>query len=130
MYRITDENGNVIAQVDSPRYVRLKAETGAWIQCPAHLAECIAINGVRYSLVGRDLVDDAPIAVYVYEIDAAQELYNTTERVKIIDEDLTQTQKALVEVYENNISTEDELTQTQLALVDLYENLLGGNTNG
>lgn len=79
MYRITDENGNVIAQVDSPRYVRLKAETGAWIQCPAHLAECIAINGVRYSLVGRDLIDDAPVAVYVYEIDAAQELYNTAK---------------------------------------------------
>lgn len=84
MYRITDENGNVIAQVDSPRYVRWKKSPidenhGAWIQCPAHLAECIAINGIRYSLVGRDLVDDAPIAVYVYEIDAAQELYNTAK---------------------------------------------------
>ena len=80
MYRISDENGNVIAQVDTPRYVRWKKspideESGAWIQCPANLAECVAIDGVRYSLAGRDIVADAPVVVYINEVDAAMELY-------------------------------------------------------
>ena len=124
MYRISDENGNVIAQVDTPRYVRLKKESGAWIQCPANLAECVAIDGVRYSLAGRDIVADAPVVVYINEVDAAMELYFAAKGVKDLDENLTQTQEALTEVYEYNISTEDELTQTQLALVELYEDLL------
>lgn len=79
MYRITDEDGNFIAQVDSPRYVRLKEETGTWIQCSQIFAECIAIKGIRYSLAGRDKVADAPISVYVREIDAADELYKTAK---------------------------------------------------
>ena len=79
MYRILDENGNFITQIDSPRYVRVNEKSGAWIQCTEDLAECIAIDGVRYSLVGKDKVEDAPVTVYVYPLDDAMELYHATK---------------------------------------------------
>lgn len=49
-----------------------------------------------------------------------------TENEKIIDleTELTNTQLALADTYEQLLSTQDENTNTQLALVDVYEQLL------
>lgn len=116
MYRISDENGNVIAQVEKPRYVRLKAESGAWIQCDVNSAECIAIDGVRYSLAGRDIVEDAPIVVYLQYIDAAAELYRAAKTADVNSNDIEllcyAVEKMAVEVDLSNYLTKTEAAST------------------
>lgn len=71
MYRIF-LNDEILLQTDLPRWVKLNPSSGAWIQCNSHEAECIAVDGKRYSIDGRPLVDDAPDVVTVKYIDAAQ----------------------------------------------------------
>jgi len=121
MYRITDENGNIIAQLSDIRYVKLKTNTledgreySFWVRCQSHDAQCVAINGIRYSLAGRDIVEDAPTAVFIYEVDAAEELLNTYN-------DLTDAQLAIADLFEQS---DNDITQLQLALTELYEKSL------
>lgn len=70
MYRII-LNDEILLQTDSPRFVKLNPSSGAWIQCDFSQAECIAIDGKRFSIVGRPFVNDAPDVVTVKQIDNA-----------------------------------------------------------
>ena len=54
MYEVINkENGQRIALCEQPRYVRIKQESGAFIQCGRKEAEGVAVNGEVYSLDGR-----------------------------------------------------------------------------
>ena len=54
MYEVINkENGQRIALCEQPRYVRIKEQSGAFIQCSRKEAEGIAVNGEVYSLNGR-----------------------------------------------------------------------------
>ena len=70
MYKISTVEGDLIAQTDEPRFVKFNSESGAWIRCTPEFAQCIAVNGVRYSLAGREPVEDAPIVAFVQKVDA------------------------------------------------------------
>lgn len=120
MYRITDINGNIIAQLSDIRYVKRKTQSfhdteySYWVRCNAADAQCVAINGIRYSLAGRDIVEDAPTVVFIYEVDAAEELLNTYN-------DLTDAQLAIADLFEQS---DNDITQLQLAITQLYEQSL------
>ena len=73
MYRFKDSDGNIITQVSEPRFVKMKKSTGAWIQCNEYNAQCIAIDGVRYSIAGKEIVEDAPQVVTIEQFDDALE---------------------------------------------------------
>lgn len=73
MYRIKDADGNILTQVETPRYVKKKPSTGAWIQTNAYEAECVAIDCKRYSIAGKELVEDAPQVVTIEHVDSALE---------------------------------------------------------
>lgn len=45
------------------------------------------------------------------------------QQVQTLNGELTETQLALVEQYEENLALQDEVTMTQLALVELYETM-------
>jgi len=83
MYRILlgDE---ILMQTDEPRFVRKKPSSGAYIQCSYPLAECIAIDGKRYSIEGKELVEDAPDVVTVKQIDAATNALATEKDVELL----------------------------------------------
>ena len=70
MYKISTVEGELLSQTDDPRFVKLNSESGAWIRCTPEIAQCIAVNGVRYSLAGREPVEDAPIVAFVQKVDA------------------------------------------------------------
>lgn len=80
MYRVTTVEGELITQTDDPRFVKLN-HSGAWIRTDAINAECIAVNGVRYSLAGREPVEDAPITVFVMKVDAGAIQLETDNKV-------------------------------------------------
>lgn len=83
MYRIIlgDE---ILMQTDSPRFVRKNPSSGAYIQCSYPLAECIAIDGKRYSIEGKELVEDAPDVVTVKVIDAATNALATEQDINLL----------------------------------------------
>ena len=70
MYKISTVEGDLIAQTDEPRFVKFNEDSGAWIRCDAINAQCIAVDGVRYSLAGREPVKDAPIVAFLQKVDA------------------------------------------------------------
>lgn len=99
MFEIYDtKSGEVIALAEEPRYVYRSPKNGVWIRCDEPDAECIAVNGARYSIRGRAEVDDAPDTVAVRKVDAAQRIAaiakssianaQTLEEVKYRFEDL------------------------------------------
>lgn len=69
MYRIIMTTGALIGYTDEPRYVRFNRETSTWIRCNIENAQCIAYEGRRYSLIGRDEVEDAPIVALIQKVD-------------------------------------------------------------
>ena len=58
-----------------------------------------------------------PVFNYLPETDIGR----LQKKVMELEEELTSTQIALVEQYEENLSLQEEVTNTQLALVELYE---------
>ena len=54
MYEVINkENGRHIAFCEQPRLVRIKEQSGTFIQCSRNEAEGVAVNGEVYSLGGR-----------------------------------------------------------------------------
>lgn len=81
MYKITTAEGNLITQTDDPRFIKFNPESGAWVRTDAINAQCIAVNGVRYSLAGRKPVEDAPIVAFIQKIDAGAVQLETDNKV-------------------------------------------------
>lgn len=80
VYEIYDTtSGKVIALADEPRYVCRSPKNGVWIRCDEPDAECVAVNGTRYSIRGRAQVDDAPATVAVRKADAAAKILALTK---------------------------------------------------
>ena len=52
-----------------------------------------------------------------------QQVFALTNDLEDTEEELTNTQLALIESYEENLALQDEMTMTQLALVELYESM-------
>ena len=74
----------------------------------------------------EECVTEEDLAMGAYKWD--EEVYKKDEYIKMIDErnallgnELTDTQMALCDSYEQNLVLEEELTNTQLALCDIYE---------
>lgn len=88
MYQIKDENGDVIAQVDSPRYIKMHEENQCWIRCQLSDAQALAVNGKVYSIFGRELIEGAP-PVFVQEVDAAAEQFRSEFVTKLNSNDIT-----------------------------------------
>ena len=83
MYRILSGD-EILMQTDSPRFVRKNPSSGAYIQCDFNQAECIAIDGKRYSIEGKELVEDAPDVVTVKQIDAASNALATEQDINLL----------------------------------------------
>lgn len=73
MYRIKDSDGKIITQTADPIFVRKKESTDTWIRCNQYDAQCIAIDCQRYSIAGKEIVEDAPQVVTVEQFDDALE---------------------------------------------------------
>lgn len=77
MFMITDEDGNLLKQVEEVRYIK-RGKSGAWIRCRDSDAQGIAIDGVKYSLPNRDPISDTSLA-FIHFVDAAQSLHTLTK---------------------------------------------------
>ena len=83
MYRII-LGDKILMQSDSPRFVRKNPLSGAYIRCDFEKAECIAVDGKRYSIAGRPIVEDAPEVVTIKQIDAASNALATEQDINLL----------------------------------------------
>ena len=104
------ENGDTF-YTDSPRYVKQDSR-GIWQQCNANDAQCVAVDGKRFSILGKQTVDDAPTA-FVSKVDAGEKLaqinFKGLENAQNIDEVKTailDIQDAVLDIYLNGLEGE------------------------
>lgn len=114
-------NGEIIALVDEPRYVRLKEASGAYIQCSEEDAEAVAVSGTLYNLPGNTNIKHIVINGEETEEVTAPEAY-----VREVDGgEVTFQNRVNIENNEVRIAEVDETALTGLmATTDLYEELL------
>ncbi|MBQ7703918.1 MAG: hypothetical protein IJT73_00595 [Selenomonadaceae bacterium] len=73
MFKLLNLNTGAVTEVDEPRFVKKKSN-GVWIRCDESDAECIAIDGERFSISGKTVIDDAPQIVSISKINQSQKL--------------------------------------------------------
>lgn len=106
MYQILDmQTGETVGVVREIRYVKRNPFSGAWIESEQSEAECISVNGARYSIEGRQKIRDAPYAV-VRVVDAARVL-----RDKALNGDVDELRSAYVDLAD--------------AVLDIYTDIRG-----
>lgn len=90
MYQIITTSGETIGFVEDIRYVKWRDDFNCWVRTrDVEEAQCVAVDGIRYSLLGKDLVEDAPTVVYIREIDAASAHFQTAKKVDVTARDLS-----------------------------------------
>lgn len=109
MYQLLNLETGEYINIENPRYVK-QDERGVWIRCNEEDAQCIAVNGDRYSLANKKPVDDAPKVVAVSPVDAGEQLnkinfsnlQNATDidEVKAAIDDIT---NAVLDIYLNGV---------------------------
>lgn len=113
MYKIISD-GKAIALCDEPRYIRLRAETGAYVRATQENAQGIAVIGEPYNLPGHTEITrvalkneetgetetvTAPEA-YVVEVDGGEISFRQDERIAEVDETSTTGLMAVTDLYE------------------------------
>lgn len=112
MYTIL-QNGELLAFCDKPRYVRIKEESGAWVEAEEKDAEAIAINGELYNLIGKNTVADAP-QVVVKNGDAAEYIFGNRAQITQNKEE----QDAAIITLETAACEQETATEDRLAAVE------------
>ena len=122
MYQII-VNGNIAALCDKPRFIKVKEESGAYIEATEKDAQGVSADGVAYNLQNHDeiktiLVDEETGATETVAADVAI--------LKEVDGGFVTFQaNARIEGNEVKINEVDETALTGLmATTDLYEELL------
>lgn len=104
MFKYTNTETGETMTIENPRYVK-KDERGIWIRCEEADAECIAINGERFSIGGKNPVDDAPQVIAISKIDLGEHLKTFAnaqdiDEVKAAIEDIAD---AVLDIYLNDV---------------------------
>lgn len=97
MYQII-KNGTTLGLIERPTYVE-QLPNGVYGLCDESQAKGIAYEGEVYHLEGRPQLD-GPETVSLVRVDSGAEMTRQADKIKVAEEDLTNTQLALCEVYE------------------------------
>lgn len=129
MYKIINfDTGEEIGITDFLHYIRL-GKNGCFVMCKDdEEPQGIAYNSTPYNLSGKESMGDLP-TVMVREYDSREEFDSLKAENKSLTDQLTQSQLALCDVYEQALNSDSQLTETQLALCDVYEQLIAVTSN-
>ena len=106
-------NGAVVALCDNPRWVRVKPESGAWIQTNKDHAEALAVNGKLYNINGGTAAGDAPQAI-VTEEDGGEYIFQARATIQRNRED----SDASFVVLEDTMCDLDAITDARVTAVE------------
>lgn len=109
MYQLLNLETGEYTNIENPRYVK-QDERGIWIRCNEDEAECIAVDGNRFSIAGKKTVEDAPQIVNISRVDAGAQLNkilsdslqnaSDIDEVKAAIDDIT---NAVLDIYLNGV---------------------------
>lgn len=112
MYAIFS-NGALIALCDKPRYVKIKPETGVYVEAEETEAVGIAVSGSLYNLPGSDAIPDAPEAV-VTQSDASEYVFRNRVRI----EENEETQGAAIIGMEDALCEQDAANDVRMSAIE------------
>lgn len=118
---IIRSDGKTVALMDQPRYIRVNADTGVYIEADEQEAEGIAANGQPFNLPGHTEITRQVFVPGETE-DEGTVVTETAPEAEVVSTELLEYVKGLED---SNAALEDDLTNTQLALVEVYE-MIGG----
>lgn len=128
MYKITlVGTGENIGMTEAIIYIRLNVKNGCYIMCDEKEAQGVAFASTPYNLFGKESMGDLP-TVIVTEVDGGLEFEALKAENKSLSTQLTDSQLALCDVYEQLVNSKQQVTETQLALCDVYEQLIALTT--
>ena len=107
MFQLINTNTGEKFNIENPRYVK-RNENGIWVRCREEDAECISINGTRYSLYEKEPVEDAPNVLIVMEVDGGEPVQTALRENLQNAQTLEEVKAAVIDIYD--------------ALFDIYEN--------
>lgn len=107
MYKVFILESGESFYVDAPRYVKLDGDI--WRRCSEVDAECLAVNGQRFSIAGKNLVKDAPQVVIISPVDAGQQLN---------------------QIFSDNLATAQNVDEIKSAIEDITDAVLDIYLNG
>lgn len=100
MFQVMTDQGQVIAFVDVPLFIKVSA-SGAFVACPEEEAQGIAVDSTPYHLYGREQAEGMTEEVFVDEMKGGSVVFQTSK-------ELTELQEYVVESkYEDIISDLD-----------------------
>lgn len=116
MYKIIS-GGTVVALCDEPRYIKVKPDTGAFVQTTENDAQGIAVNGTPYNLSGHVEItvagETAPVA-FINPVDGGYILFKDTGRITVNEDNIVELQEATCDMDVN-------MEEMMEALCDLDE---------
>lgn len=118
---IIKSDGQTVALQEQPRYIRTNPASGAYIESDEEHAEGIAANGLPFNLPGHTEITRQVFVPGETE-DEGTVVTETAPEAQVLSEDLLLYVKGLEDT---NSALEEDLTNTQLALVEVYE-MIGG----
>lgn len=128
MYTITC--GDVLLSIcDSPRYVKKKENTGAYIEACFKDAQAVSIGGTLYNIFGkRKYIDDAETAL-IQQSDTAEYIFETRA---VINKNKNDSDSSIIKiedaVCELDAITDERINNIETALCELDELIdRGGN---
>ena len=107
--------------VDEPRYVKQK--NGVFIQCTREDADGVAFNSRFYRLSTKEIEGCDPVDVV--PVDSGEYIVSHENGLRELNNGLTEAQVALCENFESGLAIEEEITNIQLALAEIYEKQIG-----
>ena len=130
MYKIINHNtGETAGITESPTYIRL-SQNGCYVLCKSgETPQGVAFASQPYNLFGKEPMSPDLPTVLVTEVDGGNEVDALKADNKYLSDQLTQSQLALCDVYEQALNSDSQLTETQLALCDVYEQLIAVTSN-
>ena len=119
-----DKTTTKVEYFETPRYI-FKQTNGVIITTddPSKADGILsADNSVIYSFADKALGEDENYTnVIMYEISMNSYIKETAATIESANDQVTETQTALADVYEQQTSNTDQITETQTALADVYE---------
>lgn len=121
MYHIIID-GEIKGFCETPRYIKIKPETGVYIEAKLEDAIGVAFGGVAYNLFGHDEIPDTSQAI-VKEIDGAEVVFSDNAKITAQGENIFEVESALCEL---DTTSDERMTDIENALCELDEIVNGG----
>lgn len=124
MYQIII-NGEIKGFCETPHYIKVKSETGVYIESKLEDAIGVAFGGVAYNLFGHNEIPDTPQAI-VKEIDGAEIVFNDKIKIAEQGENIFEVESVLCEFDMTLNKCVNEMNEMGFALCELDKTINGG----